>query len=400
MAADPGLEPPPPPEDTAAGGESLPGTLAGDMFEEDIKIAEIMRSEMNVGAKLEIYRKETSGQWAYCDYVLLDEWTPEVKQRLARMFGGGDYRARVRRADATFGPSLKFFIDKSLTPQREDPRAMELQQAAAEAKSGGGMVGLIMQLMTSQQQQFQAQLVAQRESSTQILTIVTTALTRQAPVAPPVSEKLVELLATRALAPAAPHNELATLISALSQLRRMMVEAGGTPGPDGKPKKDFLEIILEALPTIVQMFKQPEPGRSPPRADAARMVSGSDRTISPAEPVAVSATEVPATAAAPAAAPTVPLDPMAQIKAELAPLLAELVEYADKGADPGEIADQVTEALDDAKLAAMQGLLRRPDWFAILSEAHEPVMMRSPWFTALREEILAIMPESAAAPTQ
>ena len=87
---------------------------------------------------------------------------------------------------------------------------------------------------------------------------------------------------------------------------------------------------------------------------------------------------------------------MEQIKASLGQLLPMLVVKADAGADVGEIADQVTEGLTDPQLRALQELLSKPDWLAILSEAHEPVMMRSPWFMQLREEILAIVPESAA----
>lgn len=402
----PGPEALDPAADDRASGAVDPGAdVELDLVdEEDLRIEDILRDEGSANGRFEVFRKDSRGRWSYLTSVPVEDWGGETKQDLAREFGGGDYRCRLRRMTGamkgTYGKGFEFSIDRAVVPTKTDPAPPPAPPAAAPGRNDDRFAELIAQMQREAAEARREMVQIMQANQATLVTVLTAALT-QKPVPP--SEKLIEIVAERALKP---DNQLATLITALVQLKKVADTSMG-PGSGGNQegKPDILESLVNALPHVLEILNKitaPAGGPPPSAADLARPVApaapprtapAAARPVAPAEAplVIVGAGEGP-----PAA---VPMDPtLAAVKARFAQALPQLCLAADGNQNPVAVADQLAEDLEDPELLAVQAFLKRPDWLAIMIDAHEPVAIRSVWFTTLRNAILDIEITPAAAP--
>lgn len=384
-----------PPAGAGEGGDA--GELA--RWEEDEKIRDIIANEENAGAKLEIYRKNLQGTWAYLTMLGVEEWTPEARHNIAREFGGGDYKARVRKASGLFGASFQFLVDRSVKAAgagASDRPSDLLEIVRLNKGDSAGMMPMFMSMMQAQQQQAMA-------AQAQMTQVLVAALSRGP--APGPSDKLMEVLLTKSMAPA-PSLDFGKLIGALRDLQELSGANGGRRGgrSDGPAAPQgggdgFWPSVMAQLPNLLAMVAQAGllPGVAAAAAPAIAPLApppGPLPVAAPLEPVQVHASAPPVTVPPEGAAPPAPTAADENRRA-LAALAEAMVAQAVAGADPLASAVQLSESLDDANFAALAVVLQRSDWFALLADAHDPVMMQSPWFGKWRERLLAEVEEAA-----
>lgn len=392
--------PPDLPDSDAAGAGG--DVLEMPLMDEETRIEQILAEEGANQGTWEVHHKDKMGRWCFCTGVASDEWSTQVKQAIAIKFGPGDYRVRLRRgsgdARGTFGGGFMFRIDEAATrPEAEAALPSGLKPAPAAPTGGDRFAELFLQMQQQANESRREFVQMMQANQATMVTLLTTFIT-QKPVPP--SEKMIEVLAERALKP---DNQLSTLITALVQLKRVAQEQLG-PRSDQPPRRDFFETLIDALPGVLELLNRvtqpPAAGGVSPSiaADLARPVGPA--AARPAQPVAVAAAEAPlvVTPAAPPAQAKPPEDPkLAQLKVVLLQLLPALCQAADAGSDPVAVGDQVADQLEDQGLVALQEFLQRPDWLAILIDTYEPAMARSVWLTNLRNAVLDIEVDQAPA---
>ncbi len=390
--------PPPDAPENAAPSESetsapvdlvQPEVSAADarQWAEEQRIEEILQSE-GEGTTIEVHRRQPSGRWALIDCVELGDWHATTK----KAFGGGDYKGRVRRADGTFGPAFHFYIDRSVKPVGSEPRpsAHDISQAQERvtASQHEGMTPMLVQMLQMQREQTALMVQQMQESAKTQVAIITAALSRPPPPGP--SEKLMEILATKALAPAAPALDLDRMISAVVKLRNI-AQAAPSDGDERERSPDLLDRIVGALPSIVRMLGSVQLAVPDPTPVAPRRIERHVETnATPPAPTTETASPDPEPGPPPVAptggAPVV--DAAAQNRAALASFLPQIIVMADAGTPPEQVAAAIVEAVPKDAMEALLDLLDRDDYLAILADAHDGVMLRSPFFVDLREELL------------
>ncbi len=376
-------------------------------LDEEARIAEILRDELNNSANLEIYRKDKAGRWAFLDVQPLNDWNAEAKVDLARKYGGGEYKGRVRRqADGvrgTWGPSFHFTIDTSLRPKEDAPAApgMDVEKMMSLMNQSDKTMPLFMQMMQMQQQASAAMMMQMQKSNETLVTVLTAAL-RPQPPAPPMSEKLVEILATKALNPAPQQRgigDLAEVIKAVAQLKNIANADRATVDGEPEPKAGILDSLIEAVPSLLKMLG----GLMPPEqvAPAPRQVEALPAQPLPTAPMPVpQATGLPPNEAfrpveadiVSTGAPVSPRnnDISKDDRDALQAFLPSLVQAADAGQPAPVLAEHIGNTLPDSVFFRLVDLLKRDDWMAVLIDAYEPVAIRSPFFTELRNELIAM----------
>lgn len=381
---DPSPVPAPAPADETQ--DELPEGIDPIEFQEEQKIREIFSSEDSATAQLEISRRNKfSGTWGYIFRMPLNEWGPEVKEKIAQSYGGGEYKAKVRRMGdgvrGQMGPSFTFDIDTSLVPLAE-------RDKSAAARGGSSSPDFMLQMMQMQQQQMDKMAMMQQQASDRLLTMLTTVFGRPPPPGP--SDKLVEVLATRALAPP-PSLNLEAVAGLTTTLGRFVRPHGGGGDGAGEPSDktdNLLRDVLQALPELIRMAQTLF---APP----------------PAAPINVTGTAAPpapryeATSASPTAPAPVPPSPVANPQeAQLKVYLPVLYSEARKGTAPELLIEQVLDeqsGVPDETVDQLEEFFTSPDWLARCLDAYEPFAALTPWLTGFREKFLAALSDGDTA---
>lgn len=357
-------------------------------FEEEDRIREILGDELNEAALLEIFRKDKQGRWAYlCNHPLFD-WNSDAKALLAKKYGGGDYKGQVRRmaegSRGQRGQSFQFTIDHSLRPEgaAEESKASDPFAVFERMNSQNPIMPLFMQMMKTQQDNMAMMMQLQQQHT------ATLVATLKGSGSPPPSERLMEVLLTKALAPSQ-GTDLAGLLGVVAKLKQLTDSSADNPRSNSGD--GLFDKVLSALPSVLKTLSSLQMQAPPPVA------------LPPAPPAPAAAPVVPSgevTAPPPAAGP---VQPVASAEADatrlaLASFLPQVIALADAGHTPEAVAQTISETIDDPTFVGLVILLERPDWLAVLSDVHEPVLMRSPFFAELRERLLDLAPEADESP--
>ena len=361
-------------------------------WELDEKITAILRDEENQGARIEVYRKNAAGKWAWVENYDINDWSADKKKDIARIAGGGEYKCRVRRTGGRMGQTFYIVIDSAIKPASAADRDPSRDMAASVERlaRGDGMMPLFMQMLQMQQAQSAQMMQQMQKSADTQVALMTAALTRQ-PTASGM-DRIVEVLLMKAVAPAPAGPDLEKVIGALGKLRALSsTEADKEPAD----RHGFLDTIMEALPGVLNVLKSMQPTvpvETMPRVTA---VTANPPRIpaAPVTPAAPAAPDIPVDDGMTAPAPGAKDDDMQRA---LSMFLPQLVEAAVAGQDALAVARTVyeSEVMTDAMLDALCGVLERPDWFATLADAHEPVTLHVQFFRSLRDEFLRLDSEA------
>jgi len=368
----------------------LPGLDDGDSLyqstEEDAKIAQILNNEDYAGAKLEINRRTEAGAYAYLMTLNLSDWSEDSKRVIGDKFGGGEFKAKVRKTGGSFGKSFGFSIDSAVKPRGFESSAKggDSLDLIRQAKAlTGDNTPLLMQMMQAQQSQSMQFMQMMQQQSAENMKALVTIMARPTPVAAPAqNDRVMEILLQKVLAPApapAAGMDINQMLNVVAKLREMTAPAERDDSPR-EEKSDFFSDVMRALPSILKTLT------------TVRLPAPQQQQIPQEQPVtAQAAPQAAAPAPRPAANP--PADTAQVNKDALAQFLPQLTDAAEEGAVAKEYASLVRGAMDDDQFSAIMVLLDRDDWFAILSDAHPPVMKWSNWFVALRSELVNIADE-------
>lgn len=361
-----GTDPETPP---ATPPESLTAVLES---EEDARILALVQSEEGSQAVLEVSRLDrVTGKHAYLFNVPVAEWGPHKKDEIAREHGGGEYKARIRYSDNRAGQSFPFSIDRSIKPLHERnaivPVAPDFEKQFEKLalmlreKGEEKSMGTMMMFMKMQSEMMMA------------------FINRPQPQAIPPSEKLIEVLATRALQPPPPPafdiDKLTGVIAAVSKIAKGGDRDGGERGEGS----GVWGAILEALPVVLGALKQIAPPPLPAIPESAAP------TAAPPQQSQTIVTPPPAPVSPPREE-----DPQ---RAALSVFLPQLVAQFKSGVQPADIARHLFDNLDEQNFETITGLLSRDDWFQVLGDVDQTIYPYSNQFAELRGEFLKLSQE-------
>jgi hypothetical protein len=366
-----------------------------DQTEEDARIAALLGDDENSDAQVEISRKTPDNKWAFCTVVALTDWSSESKIQIANEFGGGKYRASVRRSNKTFAATFHFEVDASVKPRSHSlaAPAFNMQELIAQLRPQQGGDPGFMQLMQAQQAMMMQFMQMQAQQSAESMKALAQVMARPVTPAAPVNDKLVEVLLAKALDNRSSGPDLPKLIEAVARLREV---AGGAPvadsdDKDGDDNNDIFGGVIKALPGIVNLISQ-----GAANSHAAASPNPPLRARLPARPQPVSSSPSPAPASPPpapsASAAPESAAPVTGVKINrevLAMFLPQVVDLAKNGTSVAEAVNTISDALDPTgQTEVLVELLRSPDWLNHLIDAHRPVMGWTKWFGELRQAFL------------
>jgi len=367
---------------------SLPGLdeeNGNQTTEEDLKLNGILNSEEYTGSTFNIQRRDEMGKYAFLMTIPISDWSEDTKRIIADKYGGGEYKVRVRKAGGgTYGRTFNFSIDPAVKPKgfensgNGQGNSLDLiRQAKLLTGDSTPMMMQMMQAQQAQSMQFMQMMQAQSAENMKALVAI---MARPAAAAPAGNERIIELLLTKALTPPAPPPppmDIDKMISVVAKLRELTDNGGNDERPVREEKSDFFSDVMRALPSILKSFA------------AIRLPHPPQQQIEqPQQPQQSAPPSAPAPVAAPN--PPAPADVAEVNKAALGQFLPQLVSAAEEDSNTDDFAALIDGAMDDDQFDGIITLLERDDWFAVLADAHPPVMKWSNWFTRLRISLLKL----------
>lgn len=357
-----------------------------DQTEEDERIARMLEDDENAGATVEIGRKTPNNKWAFCCSFPVADWSSESKVQIANEFGGGSYRAVIKRSDKTIASNFTFEIDPSVKPKPVgvQPNFNELIEKLKPAPAPDSS-GTMMQMMQAQQAMMMQFMQMQAQQSAENMKALVTLVARPAAASPAGNDRLVEILMTKAFEPR-PMMDLPKVIEAVAKLRT--VANGGqvdTDDDDDEEKgDDIFGSVVKALPGLIGLIGQgaaqrPAIAQNPrpaprPRPQAPAPVAPAPAAPAPAEPEPAEEVEV--------------VEEVQINKDVLALFLPQVVELAKQDQTPEQAAEAIREALPGGQIDVLIALLKSDKWLDTLIDAHRPIMSWTRWFSSLRDVLL------------
>jgi hypothetical protein len=386
--------PPPPPAPRRRRRGSVPAhDSILDQTEEDERIARLLEDDDNAGATVEIGRKTPNNKWAFCCSFPVAEWSSESKVQIANEFGGGSYRAVIKRSDKTIASNFTFEIDANVKP-KQLPAAPQfnVQELVAQLRPQQGDNSMV-QMMQAQQAMMMQFMQMQAQQSAENMKALVSIMARPVAATPASNDKFMEILLTKALDPK-PAMDLPKVIEAVAKLRTV-ANGGEVEEDDGEEKgDDIFGSVVKALPGLIgligqgarasQVAQNPRPSARPrprpqptpaPVAPSTPVPAVKPETATEDDPIEVEIDGQPA---------EVTID-----RGVLALFLPQVVDLAKQNVAPEQAVVSIREALPGGQDEVLAALLRRDDWLDMLIDAHRPVMVWTKWFSALREIFIA-----------
>ena len=359
-----------------------------DASEEDEKIARLLEDDENSGAQIEISRKTTNNKWALCCVFPLSDWSSDSKVQVANQFGGGTYRAAIRRSDKTFASTFIFEVDPAVKVRTaEAAPPFDMQALVAQLKPAPSDGNNFVQMMQAQQAMMMQFMQMQAAQSSENMKALASVIARPVTPSAPMNDRIVEVLLAKALdKPVA--MDLPKIIEAVAKLRTVANggDAGGDDDDDEGGGNDIFASVLKSLPALVGMIgaganRAPAIANNPPPQPQPRPRPAPRPAPQPAP---APATPQPAPAPAPAPAPVQPAADTSMLQF----FLPQIVSMAEAKQTPTDVAKIIQDTLDAQQLADLKTLLRSDAWFQTLVDLHRPVMTWPRWFARLRENLI------------
>lgn len=291
----------------------------------------------------------------------------ELKEHLQLKYGGGDYRVRGYFQGKTVFNELWTVADlKPATP------------AAEPISKTADPVDVAMMLKTMQLQMLESQMNAQRQSaevmSTMMNAIAQIAKPQPAPDPLQSMQMMFTMMASARDMFAPAQGAAPDPLGVIKTAMELAKEIGGGGGDKETNANDVLMSLLgvagKALPQILAQNKNPPSPRPPAQPAIPRMNPAPQAPVSP----------VPAPTPVPAPAPRA--NPMQQAVEKIDAMRA-------MGAEPGQAADLISEALDDGDWLRLQNFLHREDWLSVLGRVVPGALAAPEWWRATRESLRA-----------
>ena len=357
---------------------------------EENEISTILEREDATTSTIIVNRRMTrTERYAHLAEIGLKDYN---REEIARQYGGGEYRCRIRRSDGTFGPTWYFSVDRTRKPEIEGDAipgtaggydAVRLVETVAsklsEKDQGPDMSSIITMMSDKSDKMMQMMIMNQQESTKMMVGMMSAMATAMAGKPVQTSDTALTTISTMLLKHSLESSKTSMddMLSTIIKLKKL---AGEDEEGEGEEKGSFVQDIVSAIPQVMKtMFANreaqpaPLPGQSP-------------------------ASEVPGMVVAsqpqPEPQPQRELTPQEKMQT----IIPALVQFALQKADPGEVHDIYSDLLSDEEYDAVADYLEAEDWWVRLSTAIPQMVPHKDWFHALRSIIVEEVPEESAQP--
>lgn len=341
-----------------------PAAPAFDLQEEEIKddevsIENIIADEaLGTGAtvKLELQRPGTT-EYNFIDKVPVEQvslvWLRDT-------YGGGNYKLTFMTADNKYYRRMTAKIDPSFVGRKDAEKNKangHSETAAVITALAPQSAGALLERQEKSLQTFLTLMMSQQQAQSQQFTSLLAAMMKR-----PEGESTSDKLLVAILPALMQKTPMADLIAA--------IKLGKGMDPDEEPPQEpslFEKILDKAAPALISLAGAAASRQLPPMAPP------------PSAPAAGPAVEqLPA--------PAQPNDEETMIINLVA---NRLLKGARDNADPVLYAEMIEELVPGAVLANAKAMLAQPNWFELLKMQIPEAANHQPWFTRLRDELLA-----------
>lgn len=347
---------------------------------EENEISTILEREDATTSTIIVNRRMTrTERYAHLAEIGLKDYN---REEIARQYGGGEYRCRIRRSDGSFGPTWYFSVDKTRKPDHEGDAspgtaggydAVRLVETVAsklsEKETGPDMSSIITMMSDKSDKMMQMMIMNQQESTKMMVGMMSAMATAMAGRPAPTNDNALTTISTMLLKHSLESSKTSMddMLSTIIKLKKL---AGEGEEEEGEEKGSFVQDIVGSIP---QLMKAMFPGGAQAQAQPAQAIPVESSPISPVPGMAVVSDDKPKE-----------LTPQEKMEA----IIPALIQFALQKADPGEVHDMYAELLSDDEYDTVCEFLEQKDWWDRLSKNIPQMVPHQAWFSALREIIL------------
>ena len=305
------------------------------------------------------------------------------REEIARQYGGGEYRCRIRRSDGSFGPTWYFSVDKTRKSEMDSEStgtaggydAVRLVETVAsklsEKQSGPDMNSIVNMMSDKSDKMMQMMIMNQQESTKMMVGMMSAMASAMAGRPQPTNDTALTSISTMLLKHSLESSKTSMddMLGTIIKLKKL----AGEDEEDAEPEKgSFVQDIVGAIPQLMRtMFPagqqaQPLPEQAPVQAPTA------------------STTQTP---------PPAPKELTPQEKMES--IIPALIQFAEQKTDVGEVHDFYQQLITDEEYESVATYLENPGWWENISKPIPQMLPHKEWFFALRDIILEVPAEEA-----
>jgi len=352
---------------------------------EENEIATILDREDASTSTIVVNRRATrTERYAHLSEIGLKDYN---REEIARQYGGGEYRCRIRRSDGSFGPTWYFSVDKSRKADLEGEqnagtaggydavRLVETVASKLSEKQSGPDMGSIVTMMSDKSDKMMQMMFMNQQESTKMMVGMMTAMATAMSGRPQASSDSALTGISTMLLKHSLESSKTSMDDMLGTIIKLKKLAGEDADDDSEPEKgSFVQDIVGAIPQLM-------------------------RTIFPGQPAQALPAEAPATAPTPGPVPVVipPKELSAQEKMET--IFPALIQFAEQKSNPVEVHDFYQQLISDEEYEAVATYLESIDWWERLAKNMPMMAPHREWFTSLRDIILQDVEEDEASPS-
>lgn len=376
------------PEETPKRGrpkKSVEDVIFGDNIDvdeekrlrEEAEIARILDREDAAESTIIVARRPNRTQrYAHLAEIGIKDYN---REEIARQYGGGEYRCRIRRSDGQFGATWYFSVDASRKPEI-DPEsvggtpsgvdAVRLVETVAaklaDKQPAGPDMNSMLTMMTNRSDDMFKMMMAMQQENTKLLATI---LQNK----PAENNSALNQMATMLLQHSLQQSgtRLEDMISTITKLKRL-TEDDRREEDEPKEKGSFVQDIMFAIPQVLKSLQQPQQVQPLPDAQV--------------QPVAA----VPPPVAGAQPAPQVPISlPKGVDPQTFGMVIMHLVTFAQADSDPADVHNSYEPMLTDDVYEGISSFLEKePNWFEGIVATVPQAAPHRKWFEELRDIIL------------
>ena len=305
------------------------------------------------------------------------------REEIARQYGGGEYRCRIRRSDGSFGPTWYFSVDKTRKSEMDSEstgtaggydavRRVETVASKLSEKQGGPDMNSIVNMMSDKSDKMMQMMIMNQQESTKMMVGMMSAMASAMAGRPqPTNDTALTSISTMLLKHSLESSKTSMddMLGTIIKLKKL----AGEDEEDAEPEKgSFVQDIVGAIPQLMRtMFPagqqaQPLPEQAPVQAP---------------------------TASTPQTPPPAPKELTPQEKMES--IIPALIQFAEQKTDVGEVHDFYQQLITDEEYESVATYLENPGWWENISKPIPQMLPHKEWFFALRDIILEVPAEEA-----
>lgn len=334
---------------------------------EEAEISRILDREDAAESTIVVSRRTNKTQrYAHLAEIGIRDYN---REELARQYGGGEYRCRIRRGDGQFGATWYFPVDLSRKPEADSEEmgtaggidAVRLVETVAaklapKEDSGGKMNEMMQMMMNKSDDLFKMMMVMQQENTKLLMAALSNRPSNDNSAMTQMSTMLLKHSLDQS------QTRMDDMIATIVKLKKLS-DDNERGSDDEEPKGSFMQDIVSAIPQVIKSFA----GGAAPAPQL------------PPQNTAVTAPSAPA----PDAQKTTP--------DALGAMMHQLVVLAQAGSDPADVHNTYEPLLSDEQYDTIVDFLEKnTDWFERICAAIPAAAPYKKWFTELRDIILEV----------